>query len=144
MVKKKKTIKKKPKWNENATIRGALRRAFSRSPAVQDCKRASRRESVQYKKDGSVAKRPAVRYQCAECGEWFMGKDVAVDHIDPVVNDGFKDWNVFVDRLFCNPDNLQVLCSYKLADVKKHNDKISCHLKKTREERTAAKKKTNK
>jgi len=127
--------KKKKKWNENATIRGALRRAFARSPAVQETKKAVRKEFPLKKKDGTPAKRPAVRYLCAECGKWFKGTDVAVDHINPVILDGFDDWNTFVDRLFCNKDNLQVLCNYKLKDIAKHNNEVSCHLKKTREER---------
>jgi len=127
--------KKKKKWNENATIRGALRRAFARSPIVLEVKASVRKEMPQYKKDGTLAKRPAVRYKCAICGKWFKGTDTAVDHIDPVVNDGFKDWNTFVDRLFCDSSNLQVLCDYPLKDVEKHDNEISCHLKKTREER---------
>ena len=133
--------KKKKKWNENATIRGALRRAFARSPVMQEKKYSVRKEFPQFKKNGDPMKRPAVRYQCAECGKWFKSTDVAVDHIDPVVNDGFKDWNTFVDRLFCEIDNLQVLCNYKLKDVDKYDGIVSCHLKKTREERKI---KTNK
>ena len=131
---------KKKKWNENATIRGALRRAFARSPLVQEVKRAARKEFPKYKKDGSLAKRPSVRYQCAECGKWFSSKDVAVDHISPVILDGFVDWNTFIDRLFHAENNLQVLCSYKLKDVDKHGGEVSCHLKKTRLERKKSKK----
>ena len=51
-----------------------------------------------------------------------------VDHIEPVVspNDGFKDWNTFIARLFCEVDNLAVLCKV-------------CHEKKTNEEKRIAK-----
>ena len=126
---------KKPKWNENAVIRGALRRAFARSPAVIETKMKVRKEFPQFNKDGLPSKKPAVRYRCATCGEYFKSSDVAVDHIDPVIENGFEDWNVFVKRLFCNKENLQVLCSYKLKDIDKYNGKVSCHLLKTREER---------
>ena len=134
-------IKKKKKWNENAAIRGALRRIFARSPIVIETKQSVREEFPQYKKDGNLAKKPMVRYRCAKCGELFKGSEVAVDHINPVVNDGFKDWNTFIDRLFCDKDNLQVLCNYKLKDAGKYNNEPSCHLKKTRAERPKTKKK---
>lgn len=128
------------KWNENSIIRGALRRAFAKSPTVQEVKKAAREEFIKYKKDGTPAKKPAVRYKCAICGNMFKSTEVAVDHIDPVVSkDGFIDWNTFIERLFCEKDNLQVLCSYKLSDAHKHNNEVSCHLKKTRSERTSKK-----
>ena len=132
-----KNKKKKPKYNQNAIIRGAVRRAFARSPAVKQVKDLVRKEFPSYKKDGSLSSKPSVRYQCAICQKYFPGKDVAVDHIDPVVDvdDGFVDWNTFIDRLFCGTNNLQVLCSYKLKDILKYDNEISCHLKKTREER---------
>lgn len=132
--------RKKKKWNENAVIRGALRRIFARSPVVQDKKLETRSEFPSFKKDGSEAKNPSVRYQCAICKRWFKSSDIAVDHISPVVLDGFKDWNTFIERLFCDKDNLQVLCSYKLKDIKLHGGEVSCHLKKTREERSTTKK----
>jgi hypothetical protein len=49
---------------------------------------------------------------CAGCGGFFVARDVQVDHIDPVVDpeDGFQDLDVFIDRLYCEAENLQVLC----------------------------------
>ena len=133
----KKKVKKKPKWNENSAIRSALRRIFVRSPIVIDVKKAARREIPKYKKDGSLAKRPSVQYKCAECGKWFKGTEIAVDHIVPVIDNlkTFEDWNTFIERLFCEAENLQVLCNYKLKDIGKHGDDTSCHYKKTQEER---------
>lgn len=66
-----------------------------------------------------------------------MGKDVAVDHIIPVIDieESFVDWNIFIERLFCPSENLQVVCSYKLKDNHLHKNKISCHNIKTKEER---------
>lgn len=140
MAKKK---KKKPKYNVNSNIRSAIRRVFSRSPFVRAKIQEVRRERPRYKKDGTLAKRPHVEYQCAECQRWFKSTEIAVDHIDPVISleDGFVDWNTFVDRLFCEPDNLQVVCSYLLKNKDKHGGIPSCHHRKTQEERKLRKEK---
>lgn len=39
-------------------------------------------------------------------------KNVFVDHIYPVVDPtkGFTTWDSFIERLFCEEDNLQLLC----------------------------------
>lgn len=134
MAKKK---KKKPKYNQNSQIRSAIRRTFSRSPLVQEVLLLARSEHDQFNKDGSLSKRKAVRYTCAECNNLYMRKDVAVDHITPVIPlDGeFTGWDNFVLRLFCKIANLQVLCSYKIKDKGKHGNELSCHHKKTQLER---------
>jgi 5-methylcytosine-specific restriction endonuclease McrA len=120
--------KKKPKYNANSAIRSALRRTFSRSPVVREVMMAVRRERPWHKKDGSEASKPRVEYLCSECNTWHMGKDIQVDHKDPVVDPdtGFCDWNTFIDRLFCDKSNLAVLCK-------------NCHSYKTNLEKTAAK-----
>ena len=129
--------KKKTKYNQNSQIRSALRRTFSRSPLVQEVIKSVRSEHDQFNKDGTLAKRKAIRYKCANCGRLFMRKDIAVDHIDPVIplDSTFSSWDVFVDRLFCKEDNLQVLCSYTLKMKDKFNNDTSCHYKKTQEEK---------
>lgn len=129
--------KKKPKYNQNNQIRSAIRRTFSRSPLVQEVKNSARSEHDEFKKDGSKAKRKAVRFTCAECNKLFKGVDVAVDHIDPVIplDSGFESWDKFIERLFCSKDNLQLLCSYRLKDKHKHGNEASCHHKKTQIER---------
>ena len=138
--------KKKPKYNQNSQIRSAIRRTFSRSPIVQEVLRDARSEHDQYKKDGTLAKRKAVRYECAECSKLFMRTAVAVDHIIPVIplDKIFQNWDKFVSRLFCKKSNLQVLCSYRIKDKGKYNDILSCHHKKTQEERVLRKQKLNK
>lgn len=105
-------MKKRPPYNQNAMIRGSIRRTFSRSPVVREVLMAGRREIPKYNKDGSVAKKPAVQYQCQVCNNWVSSTKVSVDHIEPVisVDDGFVDWNQFVDRLFCDKSNLQRIC----------------------------------
>lgn len=69
------------------------------------------------------------KYLCAGCGEIVpltvnKKKNVFVDHIEPVVSpeEGFKDWDTYINRMFCEMDNLQVLCK-------------NCHDRKTREEK---------
>ena len=133
--------KKKPKYNQNSQIRSAIRRAFSRSPMVQEVLKAARTEQPKYNKDGSLAKKPAVFYTCAECKKKFKGTEVAVDHIDPVIpiDETFTDWNTFVDRLWCDKENLQVLCSYLIKNIHLHGNIPSCHHKKTQEEKAARK-----
>jgi len=118
--------KKRPPYNQNATIRGALRRAFARSPVVQEIMNESRREEPRYKKDGSLAKKPWVKRQCQVCSNWVGSTKIAVDHINPVVSvdDGFQDWNEFVDRLWCDKKNLQRICN-DCHDVKTQHERIT-------------------
>lgn len=61
----------------------------------------------------------AQHYLCAKCRKDFPKTSVQVDHIEEVVLDKFTTWDEFIERLFCNSDNLQVLC-------------IPCHKKKTK------------
>jgi 5-methylcytosine-specific restriction endonuclease McrA len=70
----------------------------------------------------------AMHYKCAACKKDYVSKDVQVDHVNPVVDPatGFVSWDVYIDRLFCEGENLQVLCS-------------TCHKKKTAEEKVDAK-----
>jgi 5-methylcytosine-specific restriction endonuclease McrA len=119
-------VKKKPKYNQNSVIRGALRRAFARSPLVQEVMQESRREEPRYNKDGSRHKKNWVKRQCQVCNNWVSTSKMAVDHINPVVSvdDGFNDWNEFIARLWCDKTNLQRICD-------------DCHDKKTQEERVA-------
>lgn len=120
------TLDKKPKiFNQNAAIRGAIRRIFSRSPVKIEVLKKVRREVPRYNQDGSRGKRDAVQYQCAVCKTWVGSTKVEVDHIIPVIEvneKGFVDWNTFVERLFCKAEALQVICD-------------PCHDKKTAQER---------
>lgn len=117
-------MKKKHKYNQNSVIRGALRRAFARSPFVQEIMNESRREVPRYTKDGNRHKKNWVQRQCQVCQEWTSSSRMAVDHIVPVisVDDGFQDWNEFIARLWCDKSNLQRICD-------------ECHDKKTYKER---------
>lgn len=75
-------------------------------------------------------------YRCNACKEIVpptvkegkkRQKNVFVDHIIPIVNPetGFTSWDEFIENLFCEKENLQLLCK-------------ECHDKKSAEERVSA------
>lgn len=111
-------------WNQEAAIRGALRRTFSRSPIIREVLFKVRREVPKYNQDGGRSKKDAVQYRCNVCGTYVGSTKVSVDHINPVVSvvEGFVDFNTFIERLFCAASNLQVVCD-------------DCHNTKTQAER---------
>lgn len=65
-------------------------------------------------------------YKCAACSRLFKAIDVQVDHIDPVVDidRGFKGWDEYIDRMFCEIDGLQVLCK-ECHSIKTANEKLA-------------------
>lgn len=113
----------KYKWNKDSAIRGALRRTFSRSPVIRQMMQKVRREVPKFKKDGSLSKKNAVQYLCNVCKQYVGSTLISVDHIVPVIDkEGFLNWETFINRLFCDETNLQVICD-------------QCHLLKTNQER---------
>jgi len=53
-------------------------------------------------------------YKCATCGiDRFKRGEVQLDHIDPVVSveNGFTTWDDYINRLFCDADGFQVICT---------------------------------
>ncbi len=109
-------------WTEgrrNAFITSALRSAFRRYPA----KWVTLKSAFVSRKINKASKREAAHYKCASCRQDFVQKDVQVDHIIPVVGpEGFKGWDVYIERLLCEASNLQVLCT-------------TCHKAKTKKEK---------
>jgi hypothetical protein len=96
-------------WTESqywAFIRRALRDASRRYPpivrlALDRCKRPSQSEN----------KRLKWEHQCAACGLWYPRKHVRVDHIYPVGSlNCYDDAAGYLARLFCEVDELRVLC----------------------------------
>ena len=67
-------------WNEEAAIRGALRRVFSRSPVIREVMFKVRREIPKFNKDGSRSKKDAVQYLCSICQTYVGSTLVAVEH----------------------------------------------------------------
>lgn len=131
MAKKKSTKKRKgtartppyPAYEEWSTarffgfIRSALRSAYNKWPPKYNVLNAAKRAYE------GPDKRQKWEYQCAECSQWFKGKEVSVDHITPAGSlRSFDDLPGFCERLFCGTDGLQVLCT-------------TCHSAKTQKER---------
>lgn len=69
------------------------------------------------------------QYECAACHNLFPNKLVQVDHKEPVINPetGFVDWNDYVERMFCDIEGMQILCT-------------ACHVAKSKEENSRRKK----
>lgn len=87
-------------------IRSALRQKSRWWKPILQVKMASRRA---YK---GPNKRQKFEYQCNMCKQWFAEKNINIDHIKPVGSlKSANDLPVFVENLFCEADNLQVLCS---------------------------------
>lgn len=116
------------KWTEAAFrswIERALRRA--RWPVKYDAMKAA------YRHDGVNPEtgRKCRLHECAICGKLFPMSKMHVDHLSPVVpiKNGWKggenflghNWNEYVKNLYCEIENLQVLCK-------------ECHKKKSKEE----------
>lgn len=110
-------------WTEGRIkgfITSTLRAGFRRWPAKYE----ALNNSFVGKKENPKTGREAKMYMCNSCKNEFSSKDVQVDHIEPVVDPviGFKDWDTFIDRLYCSVEKLQVLC-------------LTCHKEKTKEEK---------
>lgn len=107
-------------------VTSALRAASRRWPP----KYKALKEAFVGKKVNAKTGKMAMHYECSACKEQFVAADVQVDHINPVVDPktGFTSWDVFIDRMFCEIDGLQVMCK-------------PCHKVKTDQEKLERKKK---
>jgi 5-methylcytosine-specific restriction endonuclease McrA len=101
-------MKKSKTYNLQTRIRSALRKLWLWSPM--------RRNALAKARIGRGL------YECSDCKNIFSRQDIAVDHTIPVTPiSGFDTWDEFIQRLFCSPEGLKVLCSL-------------CHSLKTKEE----------
>ena len=114
------------RWTEaryRSFIKGNLRSATRKWAPIQDCK-----------KEAHIRRG---FYRCGGCGEESPASividrkrvnNIHVDHIKPIIDPsvGFVDWNDTIDRMFCESDNLQLLCK-------------RCHDEKCSEEKDIAK-----
>jgi len=101
-------------------VLSAIKRTFSRSRTAL----AARQAAKYPRKKGP---RGGAQFKCSDCNKPFGQKGIQVDHIEPVVPIGKTSremtWDELVDRLYCDIENLQVLCT-------------KCHKKKSAEERS--------
>ena len=113
-------------WTEakfKAFIKNNLRQASRKWKPLQDCKKAA-----------NVSRGV---YECAACKQHVTNtvvkvdkgrrkrvQNIFVDHINPIIDPktGFTTWDSCIDNMFCELDNLQLLCG-------------PCHDEKSMEER---------
>lgn len=99
-------------------IRSALRQKSRWWKPATEAKNKARRP---YK---GKNKRQKWEYKCAECTKYHKATEVNVDHIVPAGTlKTYSDLPGFVERLFCEVEGLQVLCTMchdiKTADERK-------------------------
>lgn len=107
------------RWTEaryKSFIRSALRGAFRKWPPKFDVLK----KAFVDKRINPDSGRLAAHYRCAGCNELFVLKNVQVDHIKQIGK--LTTWDIFINKLFCEAKNLQVLCK-------------PCHATKTKKER---------
>ncbi|QDP52401.1 MAG: hypothetical protein Unbinned96contig1001_18 [Prokaryotic dsDNA virus sp.] len=100
-------------------IRSALRRSWSKYPVRFQVLQDARRVYT------GIDKRTKWEYECADCKGWFKTKEVEVDHIESAGSlKKYEDLAGFCERLFCEKDNLRVLCKpcHKLRTQKERED----------------------
>ena len=86
-------------------IRSALRQKSRWWKPIAECKKLAQRA---YK---GPDKRQKWEYECSKCKAWFKADAVNVDHIEPAGSlNCSEDLAPFVDTLFFEQENLQVLC----------------------------------
>lgn len=108
------------RWTEakwKSFIKNQLRGATRKWAPISDCLSSAR------------VKRGL--YECADCKEHVPNtvkeggkrvKNIFVDHIEPIVPvTGWVSWDSCIERMFCELDNLQLLCK-------------ACHDRKSKEE----------
>jgi len=117
-----------PKVRCNNQWTEARFRSFIFSLLRQGTRRWAPKSDV--KKEGKVSRGI---YECASCkqhvpvtvptitkeGKRKRVNNVFVDHIEPIVDPavGFTTWDEYIERMFCEKDNLQLLCK-ECHDIK--------------------------
>ena len=107
-------MKKKKEFNleqeKTKTVIATLRKASLYWKPINECRKLSK-----------VAPK---QYRCSLCSS--IVDKVHIDHINPIMPlDALKiDYNVFVNNLFCDIDNLQALCNECLDKKTKEENAI--------------------
>lgn len=86
-------------------VRSALRKQSMRWKPIQAIKKDNRRAY------SGENKRQKWEYQCANCLSWFADKEIEVDHIVECGTLNAQSAGVFIERLFCEKEGLQLLCT---------------------------------
>ena len=92
-------------------IKSVLRKASMRWKPLNEVKSRARVERGLYKCEQCQSIVPATAITTLKNGKTKRVKNIAVDHISPVVPvSGFDSWDNVIQRLFCDVDGLQLLC----------------------------------
>lgn len=110
-------------WTEarfNSWVKSLLRKGSTRWPPGFKALNAAYTGD----KINPLSGRKCKHYRCAKCNGEFPAKQVAKDHIVPVIDPatGFTTWDEVIKRMFCEQEGYQILCT-------------ECHKAKTQEER---------
>jgi len=106
----------------NSFIKSLIRGGTKRWGPISDVKRASSTRRGFYACSGYRTTSHEVPASIKIDGKRV--NNVFVDHVVPIIDpvEGFTSWDSVIERMFCEADNLQVLC-------------YECHKLKTQEER---------
>lgn len=120
------------RWTEAAFksfVKNNLRNATRKWAPISDCLKNARTRRGFYLCNGCKQEVPNTIRD--EKGKRI--KNVHVDHIDPIIDPavGWVSWDETINRMYCEADNLQVLCH-------------DCHKVKTDEEKAVAKQRRDK
>lgn len=97
------------KWNLEAAVYSALRRAHRNSPEYREVLKNAKEEYYIKSKKGKDLRR--VRFKCKACNSAYNRKMVHVDHLASVVPiSGKTNFDDYVKRLFIGVSGLQILC----------------------------------
>ncbi|MNQ21495.1 HNH endonuclease [compost metagenome] len=109
----------------NSFIKNNLRSATRKWAPIQKCKKRAHVARGLYRCEGCGLEVPPTIY---DEDKRKRVKNLFVDHITPIVDPavGFTTWDECIERMFCDSDNLQLLCK-------------DCHTIKSREEIEIAK-----
>lgn len=110
-------------WTEarfKAFVIAALRNASGRwGPKHASIKKAFVRHGI-----NPATGRKCKLHACAHCPGLFPQSEMKADHIAPVVDpeEGFRGWDVYVERLFQEVDGFQALCG-PCHDIKSRGER---------------------
>ena len=85
-------------------VRSSMRMAWRKWPPRYEALKNARRKST------TSNKKQKWEFQCAACQNWFMGKEVYVDHIEPWGQIWKLSFEEAWSRLLVSSSRLQVLC----------------------------------
>lgn len=108
---------------DRALLKAAIRRVFSRS----ELRLSVLKSAITTRIKDENRTRVKTWYVCFQCYKPFAGYEMQIDHVIPIVrvNETLQelDFNILVDRIWCDKDNLQAIC-------------LTCHKQKSKLENT--------